>query len=86
MFHINGSLEDMRFTSTTSDPCVYTLDTNNTFSILTLFVDDLILLGGSPPVRKKLKPKPMELFTMADMRGVSPGSDTQITGIKQPGP
>ena len=41
---INDSLRYMGFTSSTSDPYVYTFGTSDTFSKLTLYVDNLLLL------------------------------------------
>ena len=67
---INDSLKDMRFASNMSDPCVYTFDTSDTYSILTLYVDDLLLLGGHTPVLK-LKCKLIERFNITDMGGAS---------------
>ena len=54
--NINHSLQGMAFTSTTSDPCVYVFGTSETFSTLTLYVEDLLLLGGHTPVIQKFKP------------------------------
>ena len=53
----NDSLDNIGFTATTSDPCVYTIGISDTFTILTLYVDDLLLLGGNTPVLKDLKRK-----------------------------
>ena len=64
---INDSLKHMGFTPTTSDPCVYTFGTSETFSILTLYVDNLLPLGGNAPVLQELKLKLMNRFTMTDM-------------------
>ena len=67
---VSDSLKGMGFTSTTG-PCVYTFGTRDTSSILTLYVDNLLLLGGNTPVLKELKRKMMERFTMTDMGYVS---------------
>ena len=40
---IDDSLRDMRFTVTASDPCVYIVDVDDNISILTMYVDDLLL-------------------------------------------
>ena len=82
---INYSLKDMGFTPTTSDPCVYTFGTSDTISILTLYVDDLLLLGGNTPVLQELKRKLMNRFTMTDMGDVSPVLSTQITRDREAG-
>ena len=68
---INDSLKDMGFTPTTSDPCVYTFGTSETFSILTQYVDDLLLLGGNASVLQELKIKLMNWFTLTGMGDVS---------------
>ena len=56
---INDSLKGMGSTSTTG-PCVYAFGTSDTSSIPTLYVDDLLLLGGNTPVLKELKRKLIE--------------------------
>ena len=63
---INFSLKAMKFTSTTG-LCVYTFGTSDMSSILTLCVNDLLLLGGNTPVLKELKRKLMEGFAITDM-------------------
>ena len=79
LMHHHGFLKDMGFTSTTSDPCVYTFGTSNTFIILTLCVDDLLRFEGITPVLKEVNRKRMERFTMADIGGVSLVLSMQIT-------
>ena len=37
-----------------SDPCVYTFRTSETFSIMTLNADDLLIVGRNIPVLRKL--------------------------------
>ena len=82
---INDSLQDMGFTPTTSDPCVYIFGTSETFSILTLYVDDLLLLGGNTPVLQELKRKLMDRFTITDMGDVSLVLGMQITRDREAG-
>ena len=60
---INDSLEGMGFIETT-DVCVFTFGNSDVSSILTLYVDDLLPLGGNTPVLKELKRKQMERFTI----------------------
>ena len=67
----------MVFISSTTGSCVYTFATSDTSSILTLYVDDLLLLEGNTPVLKELKRKVMERFTMTQMGDVS-----LVLGIK----
>ena len=52
---INDSLRDMGFTATASDPCVYIFGSDDNLSILTMYVDDPLLLGGDTPLLKDLK-------------------------------
>ena len=81
---INDSLKGMGFTPTTG-PCVYTFGTSDTSSMRTLYVDDLLLLGGNTPVLKELKRKLTERFTMTDMGYVSLFLGMQITRERQAG-
>ena len=82
---INNSLKDMGFTPTTSDRCVYTFGTSETFSILTLYVDNLLLLGGNASALQELKRELMNRFTMTDMGGVSLVLGVQITRDREAG-
>ena len=74
----------MGFTSTTG-PCVYTFGNGDTSCILTLYVGDLVVLGGNTPVLKELKRKLMEWFTMTDMAEVSLAVGMQITRDREAG-
>ena len=82
---INDSLKDMAFTPTTYGPCVYTFGTSETFSILTLYVDDLLLLGINTPVLQEVKRKLMNRFTMTDMGDVSLVLGMQISRDRKAG-
>ena len=59
--------------------------TSDTISILTLYVDDLLLLGGNTPVLQELKRKLMNRFTMTDMGDVSLVLGMQITRDREAG-
>ena len=52
---IDDSLRDMGFTATASDPCVYIFGSDDNLIILTLCVDNLLILGGDTPLLKDLK-------------------------------
>ena len=75
---INDSLKDVGLTLTTSDPCVYTFCTSETFSMMPLYVEDLLLLGGNTSVLQELKRQLMNRFTMIDMGYVSLGLGMKI--------
>ena len=51
----DDSLRDIGFTATASDPCVYIFDSDDNLNVLTMYVDDLLLLGGNTPLLKDLK-------------------------------
>ena len=52
---------------TQSNPCVYTHGSNDTLAILTLYVNDTLLIAGDADVWKKLKTGLMDRSTMIDM-------------------
>ena len=58
------------FCSLKSDPCVYVYEDENGSAILTLYVDDVLLLGANKQLLDKLKKQLMDLFEMADMGDV----------------
>ena len=79
-FNTSGDyLRDFGFTATASDPCVYVFISDDNFSVLTMYVDDLLLLGGNTPLLKELKVQLMDRFAMTDMRDVSMVPGMQIT-------
>ena len=69
----NGSphLSKIGFRSLKSDPCVYVYKVENGSAILTLYVDDVLLLGTNKQLLEKLKKKLMDRFEMTDMDDVS---------------
>ena len=76
---IDDSLRDMGFTATASDPCVYIFGSDDNLSILTMYVDNLVLLGGDTPLLKDFKSQLMGRFAMNDMGDVSMVLGMQIT-------
>ena len=67
----------MGFTSTASDSCVYTMRSGNTYIMLTLFVDDLLVTGPSIASMTEVRCVLMEKFAMTDLGDVS-----RILGIE----
>ena len=54
-----------------SDPCIYIYDHHGIMIILTLYVDDLLVIGGDIQLTEKIKRKLMDQFKMTDMGDVS---------------
>ena len=54
-------------TATASDPCVYVFGSDDNLSILTMYVDNLLLLGGDTPLLKNIKTRLMSRFAMTEM-------------------
>ena len=67
----------MGFTSTASDSCVYTNGSGNTYIVLTLFVDELLIIEPSTENVAEVRRMLMEKFAMTDLWDVS-----QILGIE----
>ena len=59
------------FTPTSSDPCVYTHSSNDTFAFLTLYVDDILVSESNHGVVKRQKKVRMDRFAMMDMGELS---------------
>ena len=59
------------FIPLTSDPCIYVFEDDSGFVILTLYVNDVPLLGGNERLLNKLKKQLKDCFEMADMSDVS---------------
>ena len=59
------------FAPTSSDACVSTHGSDDTFAILTLYVDDILISGSNHGVVKRLKKALMDRFAMTDMGEVS---------------
>ena len=56
---------------TASSPCVYIFGFNDNLSVMTMYVDDLLLLGGDTPLLKDLNSQLMGRFAMTDVGDVS---------------
>ena len=76
---IDDSLRDIKFTATASDPCVYIFGSNDNLGVLTMYIDELLLLGENTPLLKNLKIQLMDPFAMTDMGDVSMVLGMQIT-------
>ena len=59
---IDDSLRDIGFTATASDPCVYIFGSGYNLSVLIMYVDDLLLLGGDTELLKNHKIQLMDRF------------------------
>ena len=68
---IDEHLVEIGFKSLKSDPCVYTYSEGGDIIILTLYVDDVLLLGKDLTVLRRIKQKLMSRFSMTDMGDVS---------------
>ena len=62
-----------------SDTCVYIYRKNGVVIILTLYVDDLLLVGADIQVIESIKQKLMKRFKMTDMGDVSLVLGMQVT-------
>ena len=74
---IDKDLRKMGFTPTASDSCVYTKGSGNTYIMLTLFVDDLLITGPSNAIMAEVRRELTEKFAMTDL-----GDVYQILGIE----
>ena len=68
---MDDHLSDIGFRSLKSDPCVYVLEDKTGTAILTLYVDDILLLGNNKKLLGKLKKQLMDRFEMTDYGDVS---------------
>ena len=73
---IDRDLRRKGFTPTASDPCDYTKGSGNSYVMLTLFADDILLTGLSEQVLQGVCRDVHQSFAMTDM-----GEATQILGI-----
>ncbi|CAB1096530.1 unnamed protein product [Ectocarpus sp. CCAP 1310/34] len=62
-----------------SDSCVYIYKRNHTIVIITLYVDDLVVIGGNIEVIEAIKTKLMEQFQMSVLGNVSLVLGMQVT-------
>ena len=63
-------LAKLGFFSLKSDPCLYVFEENTGFVILTLYVDDILLLGANKHLLNKLKKQLMVRFQTTDVGDV----------------
>ena len=68
---IDKHLVEIGFKSLKSDPCVYTYSESGAIYILSLYVDDVILLKKDVLVLRRIKQKLMSRFSLTDMGDVS---------------
>ena len=73
---IDRDLRRKDFTPTAPDPCVYAKGSENSYVMLTLFVDDILLTGPSEQVFQGVRRDLQQSSAMTDM-----GEATQILGI-----
>ena len=73
---IDRDLRRKDFTPTAPDPCVCTKGSGNSYVMLTLFVDDILLTGPSEQVFQGVRRDLQQSSAMTDM-----GEATQILGI-----
>ena len=68
---MDDHLSNIGFRSLKSDPCVYVFEDKTDTAILTIFADDILLLGNIKQLLGKLKKQLMGRFEMTDLRDVS---------------
>ena len=70
-FHtIDPVLISIGFVPLKSDTCIYIYERDGIIIILTLYVDDLLVIGGDTQLIEKIKRKLMDQFKMTDMGDV----------------
>lgn len=73
----NLKLQTVTFTRLQSDPCVYIRKTSTTIEIITVWVDDLILVTSTIELMTKLKSQLQGMFEVTDL-----GDPSKIVGIE----
>ena len=68
---VDEHVVEIGFKSLKSDPCVYIYSEGGAIYVLTLYVDDVLLLGKDRKVLERIKRKLMGRFSMTDMGDVS---------------
>ena len=68
---MDDHLSNIGFRSLKSDPCVYVFGDKTGTTTLTLYVDDILLLGNNKHLLGKLKKQLMDRFEMTDLGDVS---------------
>ena len=68
---VDEHVVEIGFKSLKSDPCVYIYSEGGAIYVLTLYVDDVLLLGKDRKVLERIKRKLMGRFLMTDMGDLS---------------
>ena len=82
---MDDHLSNIAFRSFKLDPCVYVFEDKTGTAILTLYVDDMLLLGNNKQLLGKLKKQLVERFEMTDLRDVSKSLGINATRDKENG-
>ena len=82
---IDPSLVEIGSIPLKSDTCVYIYNHNNKVVILTLYVADLLMIGGNIQAIETIKKKPMGKFKLMDMGDVSLVLGMQVTRDRERG-
>ena len=68
---VDEHVVEIGFKSLKSDPCVYIYSEGGAIYVLTVYVDDVLLLGKDRKVLERIKRELMGRFSMTDMGDVS---------------
>ena len=82
---MDAHLSNIGLRSLKSDPCVYVFEDKTAPAILTLYVDDILLLGNNKQLLGKLKKKLMYRFEMTDLGDVSKVLGMNVTRDRENG-
>ena len=82
---IDPKLIEIGFVPLKSDSCVYIYNHNNTVVIITLYVDDLLVIGSNACVIETIKKKLNDNFQMSDLGDVSLVLGMQVTRDRKKG-
>ena len=82
---INHHLGKIEFRSLKSDPCVYVYEDENGSAILTLYVDDVLLLGANKQLLENLKKQLIDRFEMTSMGNLSKVPGVSVTRDRDEG-
>ena len=82
---IDPKLIEIGFVPLKSDSCVYIYNHNNTVVIITLYVDDLLVIGSNIRVIETIKKKLKYNFQMSDLGDVSLVLGMQVTRDRKKG-
>ena len=82
---MDDHISNIGFRSLKSDLCVYVFEDKTDPAILTLYVDDVLLLGNSKQLLGKLKKKLMDRFEMTDLGDVSKALGMNVTRDRENG-